>query len=377
MQDIGYSEMNGEGGGPTQSALMYKLLDDFNCRLQSHVEGRSLDVPRNHVGPGAAINRTIYGGVHGYINSALEQPNVNEIKLTLVNLPGYRNSLFPNQDAIDIAIRQLIENYREPLFSSLEAIKTIFIQAIEDAAKLYFGTYPTLLNRMLCLINDSILRNETETVGHLMSFVDAHKAFINTKHPNFLKSLKDIQRDDPAFGQVSLGLIRRSTDTNVNNISSSSSDADSGPTVHQEGKLTFLPDEVEVIVVIDGESLTFGSSDDSDAAIPATTFDLKDCKCNSYVESGDQKRFVIQKVHDEEPLFGNEGKVEFLATQSSELNSWTKAFADLGILQRTSANPTGPVARPPLRQYEKVLCYQHIILVAFSANFIIIAGGNG
>ena len=106
-----------------------------------------MDVPLNHVGPGATINRTIYGEVNEFINQALREPNGDEIMMALVNLPGYRNSIFPNQDAIDIAIRQLVEKYREPLYSSLEAIKTIFIHAIEDAARLYIGTYSTLLNR--------------------------------------------------------------------------------------------------------------------------------------------------------------------------------------------------------------------------------------
>ena len=143
LQDLRHSD---EDGG-RQSSLVYTLLNKFNSRLQSQVEGRSLDVPLNHVGPGATINRTIYGEVNEFINQALREPNGDEIMMALVNLPGYRNSIFPNQDAIDIAIRQLVEKYREPLYSSLEAIKTIFIHAIEDAARLYIGTYPTLLNR--------------------------------------------------------------------------------------------------------------------------------------------------------------------------------------------------------------------------------------
>ena len=146
MQDVGHSD---EGGRQTQSSLVHALLNKFNCRIQSQVEGRSLDVSSTHVGPGAAINRTIYGEVHEFINQALKEPNMDEIKMTLVNLPGYHNSIFPNQDAINIAVRKLVEKYREPLYSSLEAIKTIFIHAIEDAARLYIDTYPTLLNRYI------------------------------------------------------------------------------------------------------------------------------------------------------------------------------------------------------------------------------------
>ena len=147
LQDLGHSDEDNEH--QTQSSLVYTLLNKFNSRLQSQVEGRSLDVPLNHVGPGAAINRTIYGEVDEFIHQALRGPNGDEIMMALVNLSGYRNNLYPNQDAIDIAIRQLVENYRAPLYSSLEAIKTIFIHAIEDAARLYIGTYPTLLNRYI------------------------------------------------------------------------------------------------------------------------------------------------------------------------------------------------------------------------------------
>ena len=196
-----------------------------------------------------------------------------------------------------------------------------------------------------------------------MSFVNAHQAFINTKHPSFLKSLKTRQETNASFGQVNLAIMHSEDANALRGFRHSPS----VPMVRQEGKLTLLPNEVEVDVVIHGKRLTYRPIEDDDRSIeddyrsigddeeevPAVSFDLNDCKCNSYNESGDQKRFVIQK-RNQEPLFGNVDKVEFLATQSSELNAWTKAFIDLGILQRNNTNPAGTVTGPPLRNYEKV-----------------------
>ena len=210
-------------------------------------------------------------------------------------------------------------------------------------------------SRVLCLVNDNVLKNETETINHLMSFVNAHQAFINTKHPLFLKSLKTKQEANTAFGQVNLAILRSDA-----NALRGSRHSPSVPLVRQEGKLILLPDEVEVNVVIDGTRLTYRSVEDNEE-LPAVSFDLNDCKCNSYMESGDQKRFVIQKSN-QEPLFRNVVKVEFLATQSSELNAWNKAFIDLGILQRNNANPAGTVTGPPLRNYEKVIYFPSIFV---------------
>ena len=60
-----------EDENQTKSSKIYSLLNRFVRKLESEIEGRSLDVSIRNVGPGAAINRTIYGEVYHFINTAV------------------------------------------------------------------------------------------------------------------------------------------------------------------------------------------------------------------------------------------------------------------------------------------------------------------
>ena len=60
-----------EDENKNKTSLVLKLVQKFNYRLESQIEGQSLKVPLRSVGPGAAINRTLYGEVHDYIQNAV------------------------------------------------------------------------------------------------------------------------------------------------------------------------------------------------------------------------------------------------------------------------------------------------------------------
>ena len=60
-----------EDENQSKSSKIYSLLNSFVRKLESEVEGRSLDVSIRNVGPGAAINRTIYGEVYHFIDTAV------------------------------------------------------------------------------------------------------------------------------------------------------------------------------------------------------------------------------------------------------------------------------------------------------------------
>ena len=73
LQDYGQDGQDGSDENQSKSSQIYQLLNRFIRKLESEIEGRSLDVSIRNVSPGAAINRTIYGEVYEFINEAVSE----------------------------------------------------------------------------------------------------------------------------------------------------------------------------------------------------------------------------------------------------------------------------------------------------------------
>ncbi len=103
--------------------------------------------------------------------------------MTMINLAGYGGVLFPDQYAFKITVRKLIDQYCEPSRSCVSLIKDILISSIEASGQKRFKSYPRFEQEVSSLIKKKIADNEEITVKHLMTHIEAQKAFMNTKHP--------------------------------------------------------------------------------------------------------------------------------------------------------------------------------------------------
>ena len=178
-----------------------------------------------------------------------------------------------------------------------------------------------------------------------MAFVDAQKAFMNTKHPMFLSSIRKLEEENDSFGRIDLAILLESNTYDDRD----QQDVDEVH-VEQNGLVTLLPSEIEANMEINGRTLLFSHTNNQDDA-SRKSFQLDGCVCKTFPD-GATRRFVLQRTDPEEPLYGSTKKLEFLA-QPVDLNSWTQAFTRIGILLRNS-NPSGMVARTRARNFEQV-----------------------
>ena len=182
----------------------------------------------------------------------------------------------------------------------------------------------------------------------MMAFVNAQKAFMNTKHPQFLDSVRKLQEEDAIFGQIAFAILPASGSSGINGGLRGDFEF---PRVQHKGKVTLLPQEVEANLEIDGQLLTFetteltDSDSDSDSTSSGKSFQLDRSihVCKSFIE-GDNRRFVLQK-RDGECL------LEFVV-QPVNVYSWTQAFTRIGILLRND-NSLSMVARPNPRNFDR------------------------
>ena len=116
-----------------------------------------------------------------------KEPNDREITMALANLSAHRNPIFPDQKSFDIVVRHLTESYKSPLKESVAIVKSILASAIEESAKEFLDTYPKLQAEVVYLVNNNLNQCEEVTWNHLLGHVEAQKAFMNTRHPNFIQ----------------------------------------------------------------------------------------------------------------------------------------------------------------------------------------------
>ncbi len=165
--------------------------------METQFEGSSVRVNVRTLNAGAEAQMTIYGQIYQLIESARSEPNDREIFIALANLNAIRNPLFPDQKSFDTTVRTLTERYKSPLRESVGIIKSTLITAIEETSKNYLDAYPRLHAEVVYLINDNLNKCEEKTWHHLNSHVEAQKAFMNTRHPDFLESAQRIEPNLP------------------------------------------------------------------------------------------------------------------------------------------------------------------------------------
>ena len=158
-----------------------------------------MDVSGKGITGGAEIGALFYDEIAKEINSAIRDFDEKEMLVVLANLSGFRhqNRLFPDDLAMEKAVRDLTEEYKTHLRNSVDMIKDIVEKTVEKSANLILDGYPGLITAVLDLMNDKISRNQDETKKLVESFIEAHRAFINYNHPHFIEARMNLGMEGP------------------------------------------------------------------------------------------------------------------------------------------------------------------------------------
>ena len=101
------------------------------------------------------------------------------------NSSGYNNKLFPNDLIMKAVIGDLLEHYLGPISASVGLIKGFLTEAVTDNTQNRLRNYPELREEVAQVLREKIADFEQDTINHLECLIEAEKAFINTRHPEF------------------------------------------------------------------------------------------------------------------------------------------------------------------------------------------------
>ena len=182
LKNLGYTEKEEEDNGK----MIYKLLSKFVEDVQSSIHGGHSDVDVHELKGGAIINRSFYHEFKKYFDRALDSAETceREIGLAISNLHGVRNAIFVPERAFDKIVQNLLDQYRGPMVSCVHHVREILDEVLEDSLTM-LTKYPTMKEEVLRFVSSEIDKNERETNQHLVIHIQAQKAFMNTRHPDF------------------------------------------------------------------------------------------------------------------------------------------------------------------------------------------------
>ena len=97
----------------------------------------------------------------------------------------------------------LLEQYKSPVVSCVTHIRKLLDNIMEDSLT-SLAKYPELRKLVLSLVTAELNKNEAMTNQQLETHIEAQKAFMNTKHPDFSglsagtgqRKSADIDRED-------------------------------------------------------------------------------------------------------------------------------------------------------------------------------------
>jgi len=192
-------ELNSLGFGNFENknkiTLLHKLVAFFSRDVVATLEGNNRDVSVSSTNAGYEINKTLYGEVQDLLWMVDTEPVDDVISYALANLSGYQTNLFPHQLAFDISVKKIVEKYKKPVIDAVEIIKSIMLSCAEECAEARFKSYPKLQNAAFSLVRQVIDGNARLANTNLSCYLDAQKAFINIRHPDFVQDISSYSNE--------------------------------------------------------------------------------------------------------------------------------------------------------------------------------------
>ena len=185
----------GTFGSKNKITLLHKLISYFSRDVVASLEGNTRDVSVTSTNAGYEINKTLYGDVQDLLWTVDPKPVNDVISYALANLSGFNTNLFPHQLAFDISIKKIVDNYKEPIINGVDIIKGILLSCVEECADSRLKSYPKLHSAAFSLVRQVIEGNARTTNANMNGYLDAQKAFINIRHPDFVQDISSYSNE--------------------------------------------------------------------------------------------------------------------------------------------------------------------------------------
>jgi len=229
----------------------------------------------------------------------------------------------------------LVENYKNALTSGVSMITETVNSGIKGKISSNFGGYPKLKEVVLSLLKRQVEINADELNKNLRKYLDAQKAFVNTKHPDF-SSLPDGNKEQYEKGHYVEDVAETELPQDELSATNWGKELHKGEMTLRKAKVLVAVTEMALSIFADEEK--YNKFMNGSTAKPMKSFPLNDIAIEfdpSY-DTKNRQKFVI-KGHDmyrsNTTLTGKTKDikpVEFLVA-AQYTDEWIKKFEQLEI----------------------------------------------
>ena len=318
LEGIGYDENSAQDPGQVIVNLLFSFQDTINYSIEGSGNINSAEITG-----GVYINKAFYKEFGTFFDESINNTeDINKaIGIGLTNEHGFRNTLFASERVFDMAVGVCLKNYESPVVSCVQYIRDILADVLEESLQV-LQKYPKFKELVDELVKAKLTDFERDTIKHLMIQIEAHKAFMNTKHPQFNNALVNMANPE----QDKKTPPRTSANKNFS-YSGKLTVVLPGSKNAREADCTLTIDKF----IIDIPAKTFLSSESRKEKIG-----LDNIECHSKTAGMGQRIFVLQRT-DGKPVLGNLGTFEMMSS-IAETEAWVQAFTTIGIFKDISGS---------------------------------------
>ena len=180
LEKLGYEEKAAEDLGRT----IFRLMSDFVDNIFSSIDGSGDELDTKELIGGAKINQCFCKDFNKYFKDTAPICDGKEIGVAIANSHGVKNALVVPVKAFDKIVQNLLDQYELPMQKCVQHVREILEGVIQDSMSVLAG-YPMLKREVSRLVYGEIDKNAKEATDLLLIHIEAQKAFVNTRHPDF------------------------------------------------------------------------------------------------------------------------------------------------------------------------------------------------
>ena len=199
LQKSGYEENTTSD----HSRTIFRLLTDFVDEIFAGIDGNTDEVNTDKLMGGVLINRSFYSDFHKFFEDSLKWDDQLErdISVAIANSHGVKNPLFIPEKAFDKIVQKLLDQYEAPLITCVQHIREI-LEDVLNESMIVLNRYPRLKEEVMWLVKKEMDRNAKKAADQLLLHIEAQKAFMNTRHPDFKNPFLSKDSEADAGSQV-------------------------------------------------------------------------------------------------------------------------------------------------------------------------------
>ncbi|KAK9494768.1 Dynamin central region-domain-containing protein [Lipomyces doorenjongii] len=175
-------------GSENRGILVLQLMTRFATNFIASIDGTSSDISLKELCGGARIYY-IYNDVFGTSLNAIN-PTANlsvlDIRTAIRNSTGPRPSLFVPELAFDLLVKPQIRLLDPPSQRCVELVYEELMKICHNCGGPELSRYPKLQSKIIEVVSDLLRERLGPTSKYVESLIAIQRAYINTKHPNFL-----------------------------------------------------------------------------------------------------------------------------------------------------------------------------------------------